>query len=349
MLRAALRPIQGEDKPVQGAVLLLLPFAVAWRNVTRSAVRVFAAPYGYGIIDPTPNPAVAGEPVFIDVVVGNDGSNDATGVELKLSYNDWSIGFGGWTEIETKFVDIANGTATSLLVPFTHTFTSAVHTCLEAKIVSVETGGDTNPNDNRAQINLEVVMCDAAECSFGVPVVNNHDAPIVVGNFVVGCKPREHPDGAAAESALVPCEFDVEVDVPGLRDDGTLLLPAQSEVLARLSATFASGSLSSGAAVRDVFVEAADLTSGSAGEANHVLVRMVPMAVADMLSFPLCCVKRVRTRVLLERSIAQALDALDAGDWRLAVRLLRGLLQRVELLACDLSPDEKACLERLGL
>eukprot|EP00961_Rhodomonas_salina_P262213 3543664-Rhodomonas_salina.3 len=284
--------------------------------------------------------------------MGNNGLANASGVELKLSYNDWSIGFGGWTEIATQRVDIRAGK--DLVIPFVHTFSSAAHTCLEAKITSVGEGGDANPNDNQAQINMEVVLCDREDCSYSIPIANNYDHPIVVGQIEIGCKPAadpEVPDAPADTTGGLrpgPCDFPVELEVPSLSKNNSIRIPPHSEVVVKVRANLTLGTVAN-----DVFVQAKDVSDPSAQfpEHNHVLIRLVPTSVPELLNFPLCCIQDVRLRVRLERMLAEALDAYSEGMFRKAVKLLRSLLNRIARDACgeDLNADAKSCLERLKL
>jgi hypothetical protein len=184
--------------------------------------------YGYGSIVANPAYPVVNENTHITVTVGNTGPAAATNVLVKLSFNDWGVTFMGWQEIGTATVaSIAAGdTAT---VAFDHVFVSRTHTCLEALIVGAD--DNTDPNDDRGQINLEVV--NAGETfSYGVPVANHGDAPLdllVLGH--AGQRPDGTPGGVRAEpiDMLVHLEAgEVEI-VPVVIDLSGLPLGAMVE------------------------------------------------------------------------------------------------------------------------
>lgn len=73
---------------------------------------------------------------------------------MKLSYNDWGVTYQGWQEIDVVAIPSipAGGTAEA---EFDHVFENRAHTCLEALIVSADE--DTGPNNDRCQINMEVI------------------------------------------------------------------------------------------------------------------------------------------------------------------------------------------------
>lgn len=147
--------------------------------------------YGYGQIVADPPYPVVGQPANLTVTVSNSGDAPATNVAVKLSYNDWGVTFQGWQEIGTVTLPSipAGGTATAA---YTYTFQNRTHTCLEALIVGADQNAD--PNDDRGQINLEVVNAGDT-FTYPVPVVNNDDQP---ANLHIVGKCHHRPDGTAA-------------------------------------------------------------------------------------------------------------------------------------------------------
>jgi hypothetical protein len=80
----------------------------------------------------------------------------------------------GWQEISTVLIPSipAGGTATA---EADYVFQHRTHTCLEALIVGSDQNDD--PNDDRGQINLEVI--NASETfSYAVPVRNDGNQPL---------------------------------------------------------------------------------------------------------------------------------------------------------------------------
>jgi hypothetical protein len=157
--------------------------------------------YGGGTITANPAYPIVGENTHITVNVGNNGAAAASNVSVKISFNDWGVTFNGWQEIGTVVIPNipAGGTA---LAEIDHVFVTRTHTCLEAVIIGADQNDD--PNDDRGQINLEVL--NAGETfSYWVPVVNNGDQPLDL--LVVGrCEGRG--DGTAP--AQVRCKHDDE-------------------------------------------------------------------------------------------------------------------------------------------
>jgi hypothetical protein len=159
---------------------LMLFSGLVW--ATAAAFPVTASPganpgmafYGYGQIVADPPYPVAGEPADLAVTITNSGDAPATNVAVKLSFNDWGVTFQGWQEIGTVIIPSvpAGGSATA---NYTHTFENQAHTCLEALIVSADQ--NTDPNDDRGQINLEVVNAGGS-FTYPVPVVNNDDQSV---------------------------------------------------------------------------------------------------------------------------------------------------------------------------
>lgn len=124
----------------------------------------------------TANPAypMGGQNTHITVIVSNYGDQPATNVRLKISFNDWGVTFSGWQEISTVIIPSipAGGTATAAA---DYVFQHRTHTCLEALIVGSDQNDD--PNDDRGQINLEVI--NAGETfSYAVPVRNDGNQPL---------------------------------------------------------------------------------------------------------------------------------------------------------------------------
>eukprot|EP00961_Rhodomonas_salina_P063307 850888-Rhodomonas_salina.1 len=305
----------------------------------------FPSLWGYGSINTLPNPAIVGQATYMSVTVTNPCCAPASDVVVTLSYNDWSIGFGpdGWQEIGTQVVNLGVGDVAVL--DFSYEFQSRAHTCLEAKIKSVGNGGNSNINDDRAQVNMEVVYC-SEDCTYSIPLVNSNDHAITVGDLQYGCRVRErfsseNDDGAAGN--LVDCPFDVQVDVPEV--DGTaasfsttIEIPSLSEAQVRFSAN-----ISSAPPVIDVYVQARDL---STGEVNHVVLRLVRTQVPSILNSPLfCCITDLRQRLKLERTLAEALEAYERGAAKTSIGLLRKLIDRSIALECEFE-EENLCIER---
>mmetsp|Transcript_40343 Transcript_40343/g.95866 ORF Transcript_40343/g.95866 Transcript_40343/m.95866 type:complete len:603 (-) Transcript_40343:366-2174(-) len=311
--------------------------------------------YGYGSIVVSPNPVVVDEPTAIDLTFGNSGASAASAVEFTVSKNDWGVTFGGWQEIFRGSIDLSVGPGATNSYSLSHVFASRAHTCVEVKIGEVGDGGNSNLADDRGQINLEVVHV-GNEATFGVPIANKGDEDIVVQNVEPKCVAMKRGssdhigaynfvveiEGISRRSGeIVQCPGTVTLNVPGLRDDGTLVLPAGAETVALLSVAFDPAE--EGQMLR-VVVEAQDQATG---ERNHVLVSFSQTSVPELLNLPhLCCIESIKTRVLLETMLAEALEAYEDGAYDKAVKLLRLFIQKAILLECDLSPAEKACLER---
>lgn len=161
--------------------------------------------YGYGAIVANPAYPVVGETAVITVTVSNTGSAPATNVQVKLSFNDWGVTFMGWQEIGTQTIPSipAGGTATAT---FNYAFQNRAHTCLEALIVGADENAD--PNDDRGQINLEVI--GAGETfSYGVPIRNEGDVPLDI--LVKGHCER---DGTVPDNGCRPIEEVIHLE-PG--------------------------------------------------------------------------------------------------------------------------------------
>lgn len=213
--------------------------------------------YGYQEIVADPSPAIAGENTHITVTVRNPGDLPATNVMVKLSFNDWGVTFQGWQEIDVVSISSipAGGTGEA---KFEYVFENRAHTCLEALIVSADE--DTNPGNDRGQINMEVVNAgDSFE--YYVPIVNNGEDDLLV-RIEGGCRGGQDPAGEVAGWCR-PIDHDEPVLVPA---GGQIVVPVQVE--------FAPGTLR-GTQV-DFFVDAYDvLDPGNVNARNHVVVRAV--------------------------------------------------------------------------
>lgn len=154
--------------------------------------------YGWGQIVADPQYPIVGETTTISVTVNNDGDQAATNVQVKISFNDWGVTFNGWQQIgaiQTIPSIPGHGSAT---VSVTKTFQNRAHTCVEALIVGASV--DSNPNDDRGQINLEVI--NAGETfGYNVPVGNQGQE---AGQF--GVNAEGHVADAAGQVRIVPVE-----------------------------------------------------------------------------------------------------------------------------------------------
>lgn len=134
--------------------------------------------YGWGQIVANPHYPIVGETATISATITNAGNAPATNVQVKLSFNDWGVTFMGWQQmgsIQTIPVIPPGGSAT---VSVTNVFLNRTHTCVEALIVGADQNSD--PNDDRGQINLEVVN-SGESFSYDVPVVNNGQGNLDAG------------------------------------------------------------------------------------------------------------------------------------------------------------------------
>ncbi len=189
----------------------------------RAAVNPYLPFYGSGgTITASPAYPIVGENAHIAVIVGNSGDQPATNVRLKISFNDWGVTFMGWQEITTVTIPSipAGGTATATA---DYVFQHRTHTCLEALIVGSDQNDD--PNDDRGQINLEVI--NAGETfSYGVPVRNDGNQPLqllLLGRCkdAAGTPKHDCPDVAKqvalqpGEELLVPIDLDLRAVPPG--------------------------------------------------------------------------------------------------------------------------------------
>lgn len=214
--------------------------------------------WSYGTIIATPHYPIVGEPAHIAVMVTNPGDAPASNVQVKISYNDWGVTFQGWQEIDTITVAVipAGGSVT---VETDYAFQNRTHTCLEAVVVGADE--NTDPNDDRGQINLEII--NAGETfSWEVPVVNNGDHPIHL--LVVGaCKGRAGTNGDLPPG---PCKEDAKEVVVAPGEE--VLVPINIDL-----GSFAIGQ------VLDFELTAYDLGAGGGAflpqNRNHVLLRIV--------------------------------------------------------------------------
>lgn len=232
-----------------GLLAGLAALAMALPGIARAQANPSIPFYGYGAIVANPSFPIAGENAVINVTVSNTGDEAATNVQVKLSFNDWGVTFFGWQEIGTQTIPSipAGGTAT---VTYNYVFQNRAHTCLEALIVGAD--ANANPNDDRGQINLEVIHAGET-FSYGVPIVNNGDEPrdVVVEVRVLG----DRDDGAGGHE---PRELHLE---PGEQ----VIIPVELDLRA-----FGDGS------VRQVLVEAYDPNDpANAQTREHVLLRVV--------------------------------------------------------------------------
>jgi len=162
-------------------ILPVLSLAVLAGVETRSA-QAQANPmllnYGWGQIVANPHYPIVGETATISATITNGGNAPATNVQVKLSFNDWGVTFNGWQQmgaIQTIPVIPPGGSVT---VSVTNVFQNRTHTCVEALIVGADQ--DSDPNDDRGQINLEVVN-SGDSFSYDVPIVNNGQGNLNAG------------------------------------------------------------------------------------------------------------------------------------------------------------------------
>ncbi|MCC2668808.1 MAG: hypothetical protein K0Q72_1279 [Armatimonadetes bacterium] len=170
---------------------LIVATAAAFPVKASTSANPGLAFYGYQQIVANPPYPVVGQPANISVTITNSGDAPATNVAVKLSYNDWGVTFNGWQEIGTVTLPAipAGGSQTAA---YTYTFQNQSHTCLEALIVSADENSD--PNDDRGQINLEVVNAGGS-FTYPVPVVNNGDQPAnlhIAGRCAGGAAGQPH-------------------------------------------------------------------------------------------------------------------------------------------------------------
>eukprot|EP00961_Rhodomonas_salina_P233023 3148567-Rhodomonas_salina.1 len=254
---------------------------------------------------------------------------------------------------------------------FEHVFESRAHVCLEAKILSVGEGGNADMYNDRTQINWEVVHAGESAWVY-VPFGNGADEEIVVEGTDIQCVRNE---------TVVPCtgtynyndyeDEDEDNYSSGYQYQGSgswfgssffrrsadrsrrngvvsqqptltgvpSTLRANEEVIAELTVpeVAAEGMI--------VMVEAT-----MNGEKNNVMIQIVKTSVPELLNTPMvCCIKSIKTRVMLETMLADALDSYESGSsgaCKATIKILRMFIQKAILLLCDLSKEEKACIEK---
>ena len=260
--------------------------------------------WNYNTIVATPHYPIVGEEAKIEVVVTNPGDAPASNVQVKISFNDWGVTFQGWQEIDTVTVPSipAGGSVT---VETFHVFETRTHTCLEALIVgAVE---NTDINDDRGQINLEVINTGET-FSWNVPVVNNGDQPLHL--LVVGmCKPG---DPAGTANGAAPCREDAkEVNLaPGEE----MLVPVHIDLHG-----FAVGQHI------EFEVNAYDLGAGTGAflpqNRNHVLIRIVKHTARSLKQAAHAQIMNVAGNVdgglkkRVEAAATAVAHALNNGSW----------------------------------
>lgn len=257
---------------------------------------------GGGTITAHPSYPIVGESTHIEVIVGNDGDAPATNVRVKVSFNDWGVTFMGWQEIGTVTVASipAGGSATASV---DHVFLSPAHTCVEAIIVGADE--DTNPADDRGQINLEVIHAGDT-FSYGVPVRNEGDVAL---QLVIrgGCAEKD-PAGQAPD----PCRpIELEAQVP---PGGEIRVPVELDLRG-----VAPG------VVMDYQVDAVD----QFGNHNHIVLRVARTTAkqlkADALELAVELLDDMPTRALrnrVENLIRHLQFALRVRAWLGANQLL---------------------------
>lgn len=211
--------------------------------------------YGGGTITVTPHYPIVGESTHLEVVVKNTGDAPATNVKVRISFNDWGVTFNGWQEIATVALASipAGGSATATA---DHVFTNPAHTCVEALVTAADE--DSDPADNRSQINLEVIHAGDS-FTYGVPLRNEGDVPLKV-DLRGGCDERDPANSAAA--AVVPEKRRCEV----VARDGVVIEPGQE---IRVPVAIDLAGLPPGAKL-DYLLVAVD----QFGNRNHVVVQV---------------------------------------------------------------------------
>lgn len=272
--------------------------------------------YGWGSIVATPSSPIVGEEAHIAVYVTNSGDAPATNVKVKLSFNDWGITFWGWQEIgEITVASIAanGGVAT---VDFYHTFETRTHTCLEVLITAAD--ADDFPEDNRGQINLEVVNAGGDVFTYDVPIVNHGDEPIQVA-----VQPRCGGDAAGGQ---VPGECHVEIP----RENQFVVLDPGEEILVPVKVDL-RGVPEGGQVI--VIVDAfnvAPLPGNDPGAHNHVqfIVRRVSASALKAetreLLNGLAAASTGGTRGKLQSAVRNLDNALKPSNWAGPNRLTKG-------------------------
>jgi len=291
-------------------------------------------------IRPEHFPAIVGINSEIEVLMLNHGNADTTGAVVELSMNDWGVTYGGWQPMSTLTYDVLAGN--NAVQSFNHVFPSRAHVCLRARITNPGTGGNSNPWNDITQVNLQVLNAGEAYTLF-IPFGNAADEEIVVSGTQILCLTNGTvgPCAMAVISGtarrMLSDALPVLHDAPGYGQDD--VMGPNSEQIARLELPYVPDE------GLTVVVEAV-----MNGETNNVMLNVVRTSVAGLFNEAhLCCIKSVRTRVLLEVMLADALEAYEAGECKKAMKLLRMLVQKAMLLECDLDPDEVRCIEQFVL
>jgi len=306
----------------------------------------------YFAITPENTPGVQGVPTDIDVRTFNYGADPSNGVEVTLSFNDWGATYGGWQAIGTETLNL--GANDNSLDTFTHTFQAAAHTCLQVKITDFGDGGNSDESDDSTQINWDVISADeAANIDLYIPFGNAEGEEILVNGTEIVC---------VNNTEIIPCPngFSHNQDRPGpqLGDADAAggaapgqwnaqdMMPGNSEVLTKLSI---AGGYMAALDMQELTVMVRTEMGPKDGprEQIHAMITILRTTVAEILNKPhLCCIQSIKTRVLLESMLADALDAYEAGECKLALKLLRLFVQKAKLLECDLTDAEIKCLQK---
>lgn len=279
---------------------------------------------GNGSIIATPHYPIVGETAAIQVVVGNSGDAAAANVQVKVSFNDWGVTFQGWQEMGTVTIPLipAGGSET---VTVNHVFETRTHTCVEATIVGADE--NINPNDDRGQINLEVIH-SGETFSYGVPIRNNGDEPVAL----LICGQAIRADGQIGDAAA-PCKGDERE--PVLLEPGEeILFPVEIHVAPGEEVTFR--------------LDAFNLLGGDPllpQNHNHVELHIIGTDARTLKKAALIAVQSAEanagTRPLRNRLAAlgkHIQHALDGKSWKDANRLNQGGAASVfaqEIVALD--------------
>jgi len=355
------------------SALIMLSLCV---TVNSTADPGFTWPGTY-IIRPDPSPGIVNDVNEITVLTLNHGTTESE-VNIQLSYNDWGVTYKGWQEIGTYTYDIpANGNAEHV---FTHIFETRAHVCLEAKVLNVSSGGNSDTTNDRTQINWEVVNVGDT-INIYVPFGNGADEEIVVNGTEILCMINETfvpcpgrsrgdirmDDGDRIvvrdpvfpdQEQLDPFFPDQEQLDPFFPDQEQLLPPPNRRLLQSGLAPFLQFAPSTLAPHSEQIATLVvpDIPDGGMvvmvqaymnNELNHVMINLVKTTVHELLNTPhLCCIKSLRTRLMLEKILRDALAAYENGECKAALKLLRSFIQKATLLECELSAAEKACIEK---
>lgn len=310
----------------------------------------------YFAITPENTPGVQGVPTDIDAWTFNYGSDPVTDVKIELSHSGWGMGYAGWVPIGTTTFDLAAGA--NYQHTFTHTFDFAAHACLQVVIVDPGSGGNTDTNDDRVQINWDVISADdAQEIDLYIPFGNGADEEIVVngteivcvnGTEIIPCPfaRRQPPGGVRRAGGLDYRLSDADTGGSAPGDGADTTMDANSEILTRLSIPPNYIRDTTGDSTT-VMVRAEMGPAGGPREKIHAMITIMRTTVATLLNEPhLCCIQSIKLRVMLESILADALDAYEAKDCKLALKLLRMFVQKAKLLECDLTDDEIKCIQK---